>query len=148
MNKRMWYYAGDEATDYAQIDDSCAATAYQFDRYCHQYGVLGESKATPVDKDTVTPKYADWRLADGTCNYDDQLSERQCLGQQCMFEYCLWRRDTWVADCEASVAAGDGVPQRPGWGDVYNYGKMHNDLLAGDFANDTCEDYYVVDTYN
>ena len=87
-------------------------------------------------------------MADGTCNYDDQLSERQCLGQQCMFEYCLWRRDTWVADCEASVAAGDGVPRRPGWGDVYNYGKMHNDLLAGDFTNDTCEDYYVVDTYN
>ena len=62
-----------------------------------------------------------------------------------MFEYCLWRRDEWIDDCEAAVAAGTAIPDRPNWGNVYNYGNMYNDLRAADsFDSETCRDYYLV----
>ena len=146
MNKRATFFNGTDARDYRQVEESCAAVAYAFDRYCHQYDFLKESKADQtVDVMTTTPKYADFRLDDGTCNYDEHLSELQCLSQQCMFEYCLWRRDEWIDDCEAAVDAGTAIPDRPKWGNVYNYGNMYNDLRAANsFESDTCLDYYLV----
>ena len=32
--------------------------------------------------------------------------------------------------------------KRPGWGDVYDYGNMHNELLDGTFESETCDIYY------
>ena len=36
--------------------------------------------------------------------------------------------------------------KRPGWGQVYNYGNMHNELESngGTWANATCDLYYDV----
>ena len=37
--------------------------------------------------------------------------------------------------------------KRPGWGQVYNYGNMHNELnsnTGGDFVSTTCDTYYEV----
>ena len=31
---------------------------------------------------------------------------------------------------------------RPKWGQVYNYGEMHGDLLDGFFPSETCDKYY------
>ena len=31
---------------------------------------------------------------------------------------------------------------RPKWGQVYNYGEMHGDLLDGFFPSETCVKYY------
>ena len=119
----------------------CRRGARQFDAYCHQYNVRdGHPKKTP--------KYTDYTGGSGVCEYEDDLSQAICLGQQCMFEYCIWRRDEWIDECEE--AAGDIVLPRevPGWGDVYDYGNMHDDLdtnaaTAGQFSSDTCTDYYA-----
>merc|ERR1712150_286870 len=77
--------------------------------------------------------------------------------QECMFEYCLYKRDEHYDDCEAleveckkeklgtCVKTATAVDfrdnqeskfmkvhkkhnKRPGWGQVYNYGNMHNEL--------------------
>ena len=37
--------------------------------------------------------------------------------------------------------------KRPGWGNVYNYGNMHDDLdtndaTEGEFSSDVCTEYY------
>ena len=131
---------GSDIADYDLMEADCRPVARKFDAYCHQYGVR-----ETVDRTTVTPKYADFRLDDGTCNHAEHLNELACLSQQCMFEYCLWRRDEWIDDCEAAVDAGTDIPARPGWGQVYNYGNMYNDLRAANsFESDTCLDYYVV----
>ena len=32
--------------------------------------------------------------------------------------------------------------RKPGWGNVYNYGNMHDDFLAGAFPSEQCDVYY------
>ena len=134
--KTIRYKKGSDEADYDQIDEKCRKVARKFDSYCHQFNISDN-----VDKEAITPKYADF----GDCDQQSEhLEQLQCLSQQCMFDYCLWRRDDWVEDCEAAVEDGTQIPQRPGWGQVYSYGNMHNDLLAGDFTSDTCTEYYEV----
>ena len=44
----------------------------------------------------------------------------------------------------AKAAQKNSDFKRPGWGDVYNYGNMHNDLLDGEFDDESgqCDLYY------
>ena len=134
---------GSDALKYQELADAgtdtgyCLKEARMFDAYCHQY------KA----KEGKAPRYADYTEAEDNreCGqWTDDESAAHCLAQDCMFDYCLWRRDEWVEDCEAAVENGTQMPSRPGWGQVYSYGNMHNDLLAGDFTSDTCTEYYEV----
>lgn len=120
---------------------NCAKGVKQFDAYCHQYKV----SQMKVDRGTI-PKYADLRNVrdDDTetysCDYDDDLAQLACLGQDCMFDYCIWRRDEFLAEC----IANNGDQDRDDWGDVYDFDNMHGDLQSngGEWPNATCDDYY------
>ena len=124
----------------AALDEECRSTVQAFDKYCHQYKFR---ENLDVEEGTVdVPKYADFRLEDGTCDHQEDAASLMCLYQQCMFDYCLYRRDDWVADCRASVAAGTDVEPRPKWGAVYSYRNMRDALQDGSFGSDTCVDYF------
>jgi hypothetical protein len=45
-----------------------------------------------------------------------------------MFEYCIWRRDDWLKICKDEEGEVELPVEEPGWGDVYDYGNMHDDL--------------------
>ena len=125
---------------YADLDMTCRKTALAFDEYCHQYKFTETTDG--LENEVDVPKYADFRL-DGSCERDqDAPAELQCMYQQCMFEYCLYRRDDWVEECEIAIDAGTAVTERPPWGEVYSFPRMKEALLAGDFADDTCVDYF------
>ena len=68
-----------------------------------------------------------------------------------MFDYCIFRKEQFLAECIAADGNDIALPKaNPGWGDVYNYGNMHGDLVSNggeDFDNATCDDYYaLIDT--
>ena len=109
---------------------TCKKGYMRFQKYCHGH-------PTRANK---TPKYADWRLDDGSCDHEESLAELQCLGMQCMFEYCTHLRDEWLDEC----VENNGDQDDADWGEVYNFGNMHGDLASngGDWANATCDDYY------
>ena len=92
------------------------------------------------------PKYANFTNADGECDYDaGSLEQLACLGQDCMFDYCIWRRDQYLDAC----VEADEIIDRDAWGDVYDFGEMHADLVSneatdGEFDNATCDAYYVL----
>ena len=125
------------------LPKTCKKGVRQFDAYCHQYGIK-------TNNGKKEPRYADYTLEDGTCDYADTLEEVHCLAQDCMFDYCIFRKEQFLEECKA--ANGDiALPKAdPGWGDVYNYGNMHGDLVSNggeDFDNGTCDDYYaLIDT--
>ena len=67
-----------------------------------------------------------------------------------MFDYCMFRRDQFIEDCIEADGDIDLPKKNPGWGDVYDYGNMHGDLVSNggeDFDNATCDEYYaLIDT--
>ena len=75
-------------------------------------------------------------------------------------DQCAKRRFDVCVKTKVAVTLGDytgkGIKgaqkkngaKRPGWGDVYNYGNMHDDLdtnadTEGDFVSQVCTDYYA-----
>ena len=63
-----------------------------------------------------------------------------------MFDYCIYRREEWLDEC----IANQGDVDLPDWGDVYNFDNMHADLESnedtnGDWENQTCDAYYVLE---
>ena len=126
-------------SDLKGLPKKCKKGVKQFDSYCHQYSV-------EENNGTKEPRYANYRLEDGTCDYEDLIEEVHCLAQDCMFDYCMYRKEKFLAEC----IEADGDIDRPGWGNVYNYDNMHGDLVSNggdDFDNGTCDDYYaLIDT--
>ena len=125
------------------LPKTCKKGVKQFDAYCHQYWVK-------TDNGKKEPRYADYTLEDGSCDYEDLLEEVHCLAQDCMFDYCMFRKEQFLAKCK-ELNGDIALPKAdPGWGDVYNYGNMHGDLVSNggeDFDNATCDDYYaLIDT--
>ena len=138
---------GDEAmamSDLKGLPKTCKKGVRQFDAYCHQYGIKEDNTKGKE------PRYADYTI-DGSCDsYTDILEKVHCLAQDCMFDYCMFRRDQFLEDCIAEDGEIDLPKANPGWGDVYDYGNMHGDLVSNggdDFDNATCDDYYaLIDT--
>ena len=147
-NKGKQRKVGEQAmamSDLKGLPKTCKKGARQFDAYCHQYGIK-EDNAKGKE-----PRYADYTDADGTCDsYTDILEKVHCLAQDCMFDYCMFRRDQFLEDCIEADGDIDLPKKNPGWGDVYDYGNMHGDLVSngGDlFDNATCDVYYeLIDT--
>ena len=62
---------------------------------------------------------------------------------------CIWYRDNYIQECEDAIDDGEGVPDLPDWGKVYNYDELYGDyvrepLEEGEegFYAPMCVDYY------
>ena len=128
-----------EMSDLKGLPKTCKKGVRQFDAYCHQYGIKEDNTKGKE------PRYADYTI-DGSCDsYTDILEKVHCLAQDCMFDYCMYRRDEFLQECIDEEGEIDLPKANPGWGDVYDYGNMHGDLVSNggdDFDNATCDDYY------